>query len=390
MRARRRPIPDRDEEAQSAAKPGYTLGLLGLLVELLLPVTLCAALLLVLAGYTPYWDLRGRLGLGIFGVLLVVLSLVLSVRLDAWTLARRRRRGNRQLLNRTGARARQLKFLLGGVVVPIAALVAATRLQLPNHQTPMAMALELRLSRRQVSHEERLGDAVLRAQAPARLQGIHALQVIGSPEALEQLFRVVRQDPDALKDGNEAQALSVALASYGERARPGLLQLLAETDTATRQAALAPPGDLFDRHFAAPFAALEREVDGRPGQAGTPAAEAEGRLQLAQDDLRRSLAGLEAEARPSDPGTSRPGFVLHTFLQMDLKEDSQLLRAARAVAADPGWSDPVRGQALLLMAKLGGKDDLDALYARLDQSSPPLQARAMQAIAQLQAKLNAH
>jgi len=386
MRARRRPIPDRSDEPQQA--PGHTLGLVGLLVELLLPVALCAALLLVLSRYTPYWDVRGGVGLLIFGVLLVVLSLVLSVRLDGWTLGRRRRR--RPLLNGTGRRARQLKFLLGGVVVPVAALVAASRVQLPNHQTPLSMALQLRLSRHQASHEEQLGDAVLRASPPARLQGIRALQAIGSEGALEQLFRILREDPAALRDGNEAPALSAALASYGARAKPGLLTLLGDTDAASRQAAVAPPGDLFERHFAVAFQALEREAAGRPGQPATPAPEAQGRLQLAEEELKRSLEKLEAEARPSDPGTTRPSFVLHTFLHMDLKDDSELLRTARGIAADPGWSEAVRGQALLLVAKLGGKDDLDTLYGQLQSSSPALQARAMQAIAELQTKLNAH
>jgi hypothetical protein len=49
----------------------------------------------------------------------------------------------------------------------------------------------------------------------------------------------------------------------------------------------------------------------------------------------------------------------------------------------------VRGQALLLTAKLGGKDDLDGLYAYLESPSTQLQARAMQTIAELQSKLSA-
>jgi len=48
----------------------------GLLAELVLPTTLAAALLLALAGYTSYWDLGTRSGLGIFGGLLVVLGAV--------------------------------------------------------------------------------------------------------------------------------------------------------------------------------------------------------------------------------------------------------------------------------------------------------------------------
>lgn len=62
---------------------------------------------------------------------------------------------------------------------------------------------------------------------------------------------------------------------------------------------------------------------------------------------------------------------------------------ARQTAADATWPDAVRGQALLLIAKLGGKDDLEGLYGYLESPSTPLQARAMQAIAALQSKLSA-
>ena len=47
----------------------------------------------------------------------------------------------------------------------------------------------------------------------------------------------------------------------------------------------------------------------------------------------------------------------------------------------------MRGQALLLIAKLGGKDDLEGLYAYLESPSALLQARAMQAIGALHSKV---
>ena len=55
---------------------------------------------------------------------------------------------------------------------------------------------------------------------------------------------------------------------------------------------------------------------------------------------------------------------------MDANQDHDLLAFARATAADDTWSDAVRGQALLLVAKAGGKEDLDTLYGYLDSPSP--------------------
>lgn len=380
------PGPARDQPTKAPAWGGYTLGLGGLLLELLLPVTLSAALLLVLASYTPRFNLHTALGLVAFGFLLVALSLVLSLRLDAWTLARRRGRGKKQLLNRTGRRARQVKFTLGGVVIPIAALAAANLLELPNHQTPMSMALSVRLSRPKPTREEALGNAVLRAKSPAaRVQGIRALQGVGSDEALEQLLRILHDDPEALQGGSESQALSTALASYGARAKPGLLQRLGEGSQSARRERAAPPGDLFDRYFSADFEELRREIDRRPPDPEAPFA-GQGRLELAQAELRRALSQVEADAPSAQGDGSLPGFVMQTFLQMGLKEDADLLALARTTAADAGWPDAVRGQALLLIAKLGEKAELDTLYGYLENPSALLQARAMQAIAELQSR----
>jgi hypothetical protein len=74
---------------------------------------------------------------------------------------------------------------------------------------------------------------------------------------------------------------------------------------------------------------------------------------------------------------------------MDRTEDRDLLAFARVTAADGAWSDAVRGQALLLMAKVGGREDLDTVYGYLDSPSLLLQARAMQAIAVLESKVPA-
>jgi hypothetical protein len=376
------------DEPSTPPPRGYTLGLLGLTVELLLPVTLCAALLLVLAGYVPYWNLRTRVGLAVFGMLLVALSLAVSLKLDAWTYARRAQRGRRRLLNGTGPRARLAKYVLGGVVIPIAALVAANRIHLPNHQTPMSLAVRFSGAPPDVSHEEQLGNAILRAEASGKVQGIRALQAMASAPALEQLLRVLREDPAATAGGAETEALSTALASYGERAKPGLLKRLAEVAPGSRREASAPAGDLFERSFAAAFAEVQHEVERRLSD---PAAKAEQRrrLEAAEKELKRTLGEVEADTRPARGDRSLPAFVLGTFLQMSLPEDPELLALARSIAADPGWSDPVRGQALALIARLGGRQDLDGLYGQLEGSSPLLQARAMQAIAELQSRLAA-
>src|SRR5260370_3427217 len=135
--------PANNEPGKPPGDQGRTLGLGGLLMELALPVALSAGLLLVLARYTAYWDLHTPVGLGIFAVLVVALSLFVSIRLDGLTLGRRKTRGKKQLLNRANARSRLVKFVLGGLVVPIGVLVAANGLELPGHPTPLSLGRRL-------------------------------------------------------------------------------------------------------------------------------------------------------------------------------------------------------------------------------------------------------
>ncbi len=337
---------------------GRTLGLIGLLIELVLPVGLSAALLLVMASYTSHWNLHSPVGLGVFGFLLAVLSLFLSLLVDAFTLPRRRRAGQRQLLNRADSRWRLVKLILGGAVIPIVALTAANRLELSNHQTPMTLlsdAVRSRLANPEVVRATRLADAVLRSRiAAAKVQGILALQSLNSDAALEQLLRILSDDPTALQTASEYKALSAALASYGVQAKAKLLQRFDGVGVSARPGAPAPPDDPF-----------QREIDGRSEDPAPPASQ--------------TVSG----------SFSLPSFIMQTFLQMGLKEDADLLAFARKTAADDGWSDAVRGQALQLIAKLGGKEDLDGLYAYLESPSALLQAHAMQAIAALQSKVSA-
>ena len=331
----------------------------GFLTELVLPGFVSAAVLLVMASYTSHWDLRTPLGLGVFGLLLVALSFFLSLWLDALTLERRRRSGARRLLNRTGPRSRLVKTILGGVVVPIAALTAANKLELPNHQTPMtlaSLAIRSQLVKPEVKRAAQLADAVLRVQSPsAKVQGILALQAMGSAEALDELLRILSGDPSALENAGEYQALSAALASYGVQSKMKLLQGFNGVPLSARRNARGPLSDPF-----------EREIDAR------------------------SLEPTATEPQPPPTAPPElPSFIMQTFLQMGLKVDGELLAFARQTAGDEGWSEAVRGQALELTAKLGGKDDLDGLYSYLESPSPLLQAHAMRAIAALQARLSA-
>jgi hypothetical protein len=56
------------------------------------------------------------------------------------------------------------------------------------------------------------------------------------------------------------------------------------------------------------------------------------------------------------------------------------------VAADAKYPAGLRGKALLLIGKLGGKDEYPLLYTYLQTDNEFLQESALRAIAELQAK----
>jgi hypothetical protein len=363
------------------------LGLAGLLVELLLPTALSAVLLLLLISKTSFWNLRTPVGLGAFAVVLVVLSLFVSIKLDGFTLAGRTRRGKAQLFNRAGAWSRLVKFALGGVAIPIAAFFVADRVEVFKHETPMSLVLSSEVMQPARGAAERIGEAVRHADtAAARIDGIDALGAMATPEALDQLIRIVTTDPQALRSASGSQALAKALAAFGDRATPKLLELFNDVGRDERRTAAGPLGAPSGRDLSATLAALRREIASRSTD---PAATARRLAQL--DAAAAQLDALSAEVERDDKavgGTRLPAFVIETFLAMNVRQDESLLAFARATAEDAGWSDAVRGEALQLVAKLGGAGEIDWLCRVLDGPSPLLRAGALHAVATLEKKFS--
>jgi hypothetical protein len=146
--------------------------------------------------------------------------------------------------------------------------------------------------------------------------------------------------------------------------------------------------DLYNRYFSRSFDSLVEDISqGSGDQTSIDARLAQ--IHAAQEQLKSSLTSVDkTQATNADMSDARLDFVIKTFLATNIKSDGDLLVFAKATAADTRYSSQVRGDSLLLIAKLGNKNELEGLYSYLQNSDTLIQYDALQAIAALQAKIN--
>lgn len=350
------------------------------LLDLILPAFLAGTLVLLVFSYYRFWGLNRPLILILYGAAVVAAALLLSL-LFIFVLP-----PFRTLFSRVrNVTFRRGILLLGGVVVPGLLLVAANFYLLPDGHPAMTALLSAAVSSVPATPADDVGELALQTQNSAtKVLSIGVLKGFHTPEALARLVRLAREDPLAVQDAATRDALAGAIASYGTDAKPAMLSWFNSIHPSQPETAPAGGGDFYARYFSQPFESLKNEIN----SATLNPAEKEARLgQLAgaEQQLRAALSGLENyPAPPLDE--ARQDLALQVFLQMDLKEDAGLLNLARTVAASPAYPDRVRGDALLLIAKLGAAGDLTTLYPYIHSETPLLQARALTAIAALQQK----
>jgi hypothetical protein len=356
------------------------------ILELLIPVVLTSALIYWVSGILGIWNLNRTLALVIITIALVVFSLFISITLDGFTLPMRQKSDAGRIFNRANSRARLVKFILGGLVIPIAVFAAANLVSLPTHETAISILMRPRSLTPKAPLVVAIGNTIINStNSSTKVQGIKTLQTFPATDSLAQLFRVLTDDPAALSDASEYEALSKAIASYGLEAKPQLLTAFNQVDPTQRKGYSTPSGDPFDRYFSASFEGLRKEI----GDLTTDQAVKEAnlaRIDSVEADLKVGLSKMAAEPVSAGSGAPLLDFVMDTFLEMNVKQEPELLLLAKKTATDATYAESTRGQALLLIAKLGGKDEINGLYSFMEEPSDLVQAKALEAIALLETK----
>jgi hypothetical protein len=372
-------------------KPGLAAGavlssLIILILEIILPAVLSAGALWFLFKNFNLWHLNRTLALGMFAVALVAISFVLGILLDAISASMRKGYRKKGGNFGSGPRVRLVKFALSGVVLPLVLFIMGILVNLPGRGTAMNYFILTSQSLEQTTLAERIASLVIKTSNPSTKKiGIQALEGFHSAAGLGQLVRVLNEGSESLRDAGVFEALSKAIASYGVQAKAPLLDMFSKVNPSLRGRPGGVSDDLFGRYFAGSFDSLRNEVKGQnldPAKQDAQIAQ----VDAAEAELKKSLADMRGQLSKTESGDPRLEFVLRTFLGMKLSQDADLLQFAKTVAADASYPAGLRGNALLLIGKLGGKDELAVLYTYLETENELMQERALGAIAELQAR----
>ncbi len=347
------------------------------LLQILAPVAVTGGVLYWLAGAINFWTMERSLAVSVFALLFVLLSLVLTVLLGDVVNRFRKKKS---------PRVRLVTMVIGGLIIPVGIFTAANLLMIAPGETYMARMITVSLNQNVDVSIQQLGSAIANSNDPyTKIQGIKAIQAIHSSQGLEQLFQILNKDNTATVSWQVANELSKAIASYGAEAKPGLIsafQAHLQTTTGTNV-----PTDLYNRYFAQSFASLKNEINSQPLDSQTRQSQLQQINGLASQ-VQTQLNNIQSEsllASGADPVLS---FVLNTFLQMNISQDGDIYALARTTASDLNLPDDVRGEAILLIAKLGSNNDMTLLYQYLQNNSELIKADTLEAITNLTQKQN--
>jgi hypothetical protein len=354
---------------------GQTLSSLAMFAgELLVPALLAVGIIAWLFTNYNLWSMGAVLAQTLFYLAVVLVAFMLTVLLDMLTASGRAIQG----VIGGGPRARLVKFVLGGLILPIALGIAVNLVILPTGGTVLNTFINMVKSPLTTTPPDEVGRITLETNDPAvKRSGIEVLSKFQSPAAFIQLLRLAKEDRAALRDATSARALAAAIAAYGGQARDPLLELFNSIDPTEAGGTL--PDDLYGRYFSAGFSGLQAEVQANDPDRLT-------QVEAARAQLEAALQGLHAESVAGSGGDPRPLFILQTFQAMNLSSEDVLLAFALKTAADVRYPAAVRGEALLLVGKLGKEGQLSALYAYMDNPDTFVQTRALQAISAIMSK----
>lgn len=283
---------------------------------------------------------------------------------------------------------RLLTSVIGGILIPVLVSSVVSWARVSGHSTLFTIVLGAMKAREEDTFVASIGSAIVSAESyETKVQGVYTLAAVRTSASLDELFRVIEQDPVALSDGRFYSSMSEALAFYGSDSRDRLILMLRNRDDMNSSASIWPAPGLHRKYFEGSFDELRSDVE----RAALDAADREAqllRIDEAEVQIRVAMQEIESAQSLVERGDPILDFVLDTFLLMEEIEDyREIYILSKTIAADPTHLPGTRSRAILLVGKLGSEADLNVLVQYLRNEDESTRATALRAIRNLHQRL---
>ena len=336
-----------------------------------------------IAGPLGWWSLDENAATAAFVIGVPVIACVVSVGLqliDDWRQRQVRTKPARP--KRKGRRL--LAVVVGGILIPlfVASLVSWARVS--GSSSLFSIVLGAMKAREEDTFVSAIGNTIVSAESfETKAQGVHTLAAFQSPASLDELFRVIEQDPAALRDRGFYTSMAQALASYGSESRDRLTEIIRDREHVDSGGSPGPGPGLHETYFEESFDELRRYIE----SAALDAADRESlslRVDEVEVQVRAALHEIESDRPQVERGDPMLDFVLDAFLLMEeIGEYGEIYLLSKAIAADPTHHAGTRSKAILLMGKLGSEADVTAVIPYLQSGDEAMKAAALRAIRDL-------
>ena len=276
--------------------------------------------------------------------------------------------------------------IISAIVIPLIISVLANNVPVSGNGTVLTVALNQLMGVEEYPFIKDIGNTIiLSTDLKTKVEGIHTLRTIHTELTLQELFRVLDQDKTILYDSTLYDELSMAIASYDLLPRDRLVKLFHNSTSAAQGTPRGLNFDLYSYYYKKSFDGV-RNLFTKETTDSELLKQKLLKLDEAEAQLKQTLTLLETNRDHFVNPTL--DFVLDTFLQMDkLQSDDEIYGLAKTIAADTTYAEATRYSAILLVAKLGTKNDSDFLVPYLNDHSESIKAGALQAISTLHLKL---
>ena len=291
-----------------------------------------------------------------------------------------------------------LRIIIGGFIIPILFSLIATLVPVQGKETAATLFYRSIKSQPEYLFIEKIGDSVINSHSvDTKVAGINTLMSIHTEEAMEQLIRILDSTGCRFEEWAApdyylfSDSISEAFASFGLEAIDPLLVIFNRCDVLITGNPSEMTSDIFSIYFEKSFDDLVEQLN---DDGSLSSSEKEDVLkQLNTIELQLTIDLLDLERETSLNGGFKVtetilDLILETFNQMeDLEKVSSIYDLSRRIAADLSYGSSTRSKAIILMAKLGSRDDIGILLTYLEGDNEVIKKTALEAISILNNKI---